>query len=144
MDDSSHLLGDHIFNNHTISIKRSNTPAKLITFLCVPPSIDDDELIHLVQYFGTISHTKITHNCHKDPLSKGLPNSNRSIELELYTDIEMPTYFWLDGYQSSPNPVQISVKHTNQSPQYYHCLHIGSECQAAGNGRMCNSKNFPQ
>ena len=82
--DSSHLIGDHIFKNHTISIKRSNTPAKLVTFLCVPPWIDDDEFIHLVQHFGSISNMNISHDCHKDPMVKGVPNGNRSVEVELY------------------------------------------------------------
>ena len=138
--DSSFLISDHTFNNHSISVKWSNSSSVLVTFLCVPPLIGDDEIIHLLQHFGSINHTNVSHEKHKDPLAKGIHNGNRTVEVELYTDVEMPTYFWLDGTQQYPNPIRITVKHINQSPQFCNCLNIGSECLAAGNGKGCKAK----
>ena len=89
--DSSFLLGDHIHLNHTITVRHCNTASKLVIFLCVPPSIGDYMIIHLIQHFGTITDTNVTHKIHKDNIGKGLPNGNRSVEVELFTGIDMPT-----------------------------------------------------
>ena len=108
-----YLVGEHMILGHSVSIRRCNTKSKLISFLSGPPYVPDEELIHLLQFYGMLRHDNIVHDVHKDKLANGLMNGTRRIDLELDDRVSIPSFFWLDGVQAGDKSARVTVKPTS-------------------------------
>ena len=103
----------------------------------MPAYIPDEELFHILQYYGNIPVFQFKHDIHKDAFARGKLNGTRRIDLDMDEGKSMPSFFWLDGLMDVDNPVRVTVKHINQKPQCYNCLYIGDKCPGRGNGKSC-------
>ena len=90
-----------------------NVPTK-----CPPPFVAEEEVFHLLAFYGKIHDKKITYDLHKDGILRGHPNGNQYIEVEFDEGVSIPSYFWFDGMSTdTENPTRIQVKHQGQINQ---------------------------
>ena len=139
--DVSFLVGNHTYMDHMITIRKINSRTKRVSFLNVPHFICEQEVFHLLAFFGKVHEKKIIKDLHKDGLLKGFPNRNQHVKVELDEGASIPSYFWFEGpSHEMEHPLRIQIKHQGQINQCYNCLNVGDECMGGGNGKLCRSR----
>ena len=155
VDITPYLTGNNPreFRFHKIHVKpqKKNTSTKIL-FRNVPLNVPDEELINLCMCYGEpvgwVSREKLTN--FKD---KGLPGSNRSVEVNLNKGASFENYFWLEGPLPGDQGRRVVVTHQGQPQQCSHCFGYDSQkygkqvsdlCPAKGNGKACRLLETPR
>ena len=142
--DISPYIGSFSFRGHSFTSRRQGNRTVRVTFREVPHYICDEELLNIVQCYGTPTDFVMHYDQSANPKAKGLVNvSTRHMEMTM-GDKKVPNYFWLEGAHPGDKSVRITVTHPGQEPQCYNCLCSGSACPGQGKGKACKSSNTPK
>ena len=142
--DISPYIGSFTFRGHTFLSRRQGNRSVRVTFREVPHFICDEELLNIVQCYGTPTDHVMHYDLSANPKARGLVNVNtRHMEMTL-GDKKIPNYFWLEGAHPGDRSVRITVTHPGQEPQCYNCLCSGPACPGDGKGKACKSTKTPK
>ena len=155
VDLSSFLTGNTPleYMKHKIIVRRQDKHSNTkILFRNVPLNVPDEEILNLCMSYGEpvgwVSREKLTNN--KD---KGIPGSNRSVEVNMNDGAAFENFYWLEGPLPGDQGRRVIVTHQGQPQQCSHCfsydvqkygIPLSERCPAKGNGKACKLLGTPR
>ena len=132
-----------LFKHHEISVSKQLNNVTRVFFKNVPLNVPDEEILHLCLCYGS----PVDHKVHVEKLTnsrnKGMPGSNRYVDMHIKDSMSFENYYWMEGPLSGDSGRRITVLHNGQTKQQcFHCLQRadprpGHGCPGGGNGKMC-------
>ena len=152
-----HLLtgsNPRVYLNHEISISQTVKNVTRVYFRNVPPSVPNEEIIHLCLPYST----PIDCIVHKETMRLGTNNrvnitgTTRYVEVKLLPGKFFKNFYWLEGPLPEDQGRRITVLHGPSQPQQCsHCFRYasahttsGPPCPGGGNGKICESTETPR
>ena len=141
------------YMKHQILVKQQETNSNTkVLFRNVPLNVPDEEILNLCMSYGEpvgwVGRERLTNS--KD---KGVPGSNRSVEVKLNEGASFENYYWLEGPLPGDQGRRIVVTHQGQPQQCSHCFSydipkygkpLVDRCPAKGNGKACKMMDTPR
>ena len=142
--DLTPYVGSFSFHGHTLLTRRQSSRAVRVTFRHVPLNIPDQELLNIIECYGTVTDSVVHYEAVNNPKARGIVNANtRHMEMIL-SDKKLPNFIWLEGPLEGDTGARITVTYPGQTAQCYNCLRVGGECPGMGKGKLCVEKKTPR
>ena len=133
------------FMDHEITVKKQLSNVTKVLFKNVPLNVPDEEILNLCLCYGTVLDNKVNQEKMFNTRNKGMPGSNRSVEMVLDRGAALENYYWMEGPLPGDSGRRITVIHNGQIPQCSNCLLNSFQgCKAAGNGKLCEELKTPR
>ena len=133
------------FKGFSVVVSQQRLNITRVTFKNVPLNVPDEEIIHLCLSYGRPVDNKVQYEVLRNSRNKGHTGSTRFVDMELSEGSSFNNYYWMEGPLSGDQGRRVLVLHSGQAQQCSHCLKIGPNCPAAGNGKLCKDEiNTPR
>ena len=141
-----------IYLSHEITITNIIKNVTRVYFKNVPPSVPDEEIIHLCLVYSE----PVDGVVHRETMRLGtttrrnITGTTRYVEVRLSPGKFFKNFYWLEGPLPGDQGRRITVLH-NQPQQCSHCFRYapsftssGLPCPGGGNGKLCEHAKTPR
>ena len=111
---TDHKDAPHFYKDHEIMITTISSKATKVTFIDVPLTVPDEELMHLCSLHGSLSDGKV----HRVPVKIGtisVPGPTRWLMVQITKPLR--NYYWLTGPGQGETGRRVTVLHSQQGPR---------------------------
>ena len=153
--DVTKIADRYVYHDHQITVSKVSGNITKVTFKNVPPSVPDEEIIHLIKAYGE----PVDGIVHREQMTlgtsrKSIRGATRYVEMRLQPGKFLKNYYWMEGPLPEDTGRRVTVLHPSQPQQCSHCFlyarsfsaasSLSSVCPGGGNGKICESRDTPR